>query len=193
MSGMNNAQKRRNDRYDLIDQIKSYRASDDHEQSCINRFLDLLQDPRCFYRDCFPGHITGSALLMNKAGDQILLNHHKFLDKWVCFGGHADGDEDIANVAIRETEEESGLNDFIMVGNGFAELDIHPVPHNPAKNEPAHEHFDVRYIMRMCSDQAPVLSDESVALRWVTFDEAKQLLPKNDRLHHLINKAADYA
>lgn len=188
MPGTTCAPKKQNDRRALIAQLRSYKGYDRAEAACIDRFLDLLDNPRCFYRDCFPGHITGSSVLLNRSGDKILLNHHKFLNKWVCFGGHADGEENIRNVALRETEEESGLTDFTVLTDGIADIDIHPVPANPVKGEPAHEHYDIRYIMRMNSDREPVLSDESLDLQWVTFNEALRLIPEKDGLRRLLAK-----
>ena len=100
-----------------------------------SKFLELLNEPRCFYRDCFPAHITGSALLLSADGDKVLMNHHKSLNMWMQFGGHADGDEDILAVAIRETMEESGIIAFKPITPNIVDLDIHEIPANVKKNE----------------------------------------------------------
>lgn len=56
----------------------------------------------------------GFALLLNADGTKVLINHHKFLNIWICFGGHADGETNVANVALREAVEESGIENIIM-------------------------------------------------------------------------------
>lgn len=156
----------------LINDLKNYKPSAE-EEDFIPRFLDLLKSDRCFYRDHFePGHITGSAVLLNPTGTQILMNHHKGLDKWLNFGGHADGDEDVLAVAIRETMEESGITAFKPLSANFIDIDIHDIPANKNKNEPKHSHFDIRYVMQMTDNQNPVISNESNALQWMNFDEA---------------------
>ena len=176
-------------RKNLINELMRYHASDSVEKSFIGPFLELLEQPRCFYRDCFPGHITGSSLLLSVDGQRVLMNHHKSLDKWLNFGGHADGDEDILAVAIRETMEESGITAFKPVSSDFIDIDIHPIPANPRKNEPAHSHYDVRYVMRMTEEQKPVISSESNLLQWMTKAEALEIANDNPTLTRLLEKA----
>src|SRR5207245_814459 len=60
------------------------------------------------------GHLTGSAWLASSDGARVLLTHHRKLDRWLQLGGHADGDVDLARIALREAEEESGLRDLIV-------------------------------------------------------------------------------
>jgi len=175
-----------NDRHNIITALETYDAGQE-EQEFIARFLALFKSERCFYRDHFdPGHITASAILFSDDGKNILMNHHKFLDKWLNFGGHCDGDEDVLNVAIRETMEESGLSAFKPVSASFCDIDIHDIPMNPKKGEPAHAHFDIRYVMRMTGAQNPVLSDESNDLKWMTINQA--LAVADDSLRRLIEK-----
>ncbi len=161
---------------DLRALIAAYVPPPGASQDAPQRFLDLIDaaGEECLFRHHFaPGHITGSALLISPDGQRCLLNHHKFLNKWLCFGGHADGDTDILAVAARETAEESGILRFTPFVEGVADMDIHPVPFNQKKNEPAHLHFDIRTIFQ-AQDEAFTQSDESAALEWVTYDEAKR-------------------
>lgn len=192
MSGTEYEPKKNINRKDLISEIMRYRPQDKAETAFIGMFLTLLGNPRCFYRDCFPGHITGSAIVIDPTGRFILLNRHKLLDKWLGFGGHADGDEDILRVALRETVEESGLTKLKLLQNGFVDLDIHKIPANAKRNEPEHYHYDIRYVFQLKEDQRPVVSDESVDLRWVSFAEAYDLVSEGDSLHRLIVKAETY-
>ncbi|MEK7802437.1 MAG: NUDIX domain-containing protein, partial [Pseudomonadota bacterium] len=115
----------------LIADLETYQGEAE-EHDFLAPMLHLLRtEPRCFYRDCcFPGHITGSGLLMNKQSDKILLNHHKIMNIWVGFGGHADGDENIARVAQREVIEESGIEQVQFALDGIWDIDIHPIPFN---------------------------------------------------------------
>lgn len=189
MTGINAVPKHSDMRQALIDEITAYQPDNGLERAYIPRFLKLLKQERhCFYRDCFPAHITGSALLLDETGEKILMNYHASLDRWLNFGGHADGDDDILHVAIRETMEESGLTAFTPVSADIFDIDIHEIPENPSKGEPAHDHFDIRYIMQMTGQQQPVLSAESVALQWMTFDEALQVIEENDSLRRVIAK-----
>lgn len=109
------------------------------------------------------GHLTGSAWLVSADGRRVLLTHHRKLNRWLQLGGHADGDVDLARVALREAEEESGLSGLVVVLEIF-DLDRHEIP--ARGHEPAHWHYDVRYVVRATADEDFVVSDESHALAW---------------------------
>ena len=158
----------------ILKEIESYQAGE-AEVAFIRPFIDLLSSERSFYRDYFtPGHITGSALLLNKSGTKVLMNHHKSLDKWLCFGGHADGEQNILNVTRREIVEESGIEIVEPIFNQIFDLDIHPIPANDRKGEPLHSHYDIRYVFK-AQDENFKISDESLNLKWCNFEEAEQL------------------
>lgn len=109
------------------------------------------------------GHLTGSAWLVSADGRRVLLTHHKKLDRWLQLGGHADGDTDLARVALREAEEESGLRDLVVEA-GIFDLDRHRIPARGA--EPEHWHYDVRFVVRATDSEDFVVGEESHALAW---------------------------
>ena len=103
------------------------------ERSARERMIALLDgEERCFERDAFAGefagHFTGSALVVNADGTRVLLHHHRKLDRWLQFGGHCDGDEDVLGVARREALEESGIEGLIVASERPFDLDIHEIP-----------------------------------------------------------------
>jgi len=162
-------------RQSLIEQLSEYASRNGSaEADVIARFIEFVRtEPDCFKRSFPKGHITGSAWVVNGDGSEILLTHHRKLDRWLQLGGHADGESDVLAVAIKEAEEESGLSGFTHIGPGIFDIDIHPIP--ARKNEPEHLHYDVRYVLRAngCTDYT--VSDESHDLRWVRPDEVKTL------------------
>ncbi|MEO5559761.1 MAG: NUDIX hydrolase [Dokdonella sp.] len=114
-------------------------------------------------RQRLPGHLTGSAWLVSADGQRALLTHHRKLDRWLQPGGHADGDADLARVALREAEEESGLRDLV-VESAIFDIDRHRIP--ARGDEPDHWHYDVRYVVRATASEQFEVSDESHALAW---------------------------
>lgn len=116
-----------------------------------------------FLRSHRQGHFTGSAWLVSADGERVLLMHHRKLDRWLQPGGHADGDSDLAQVALREAQEETGVAGLRVEGGVF-DLDRHRIP--ARGNEPEHWHYDVRYVVRAGADERFVINPESRALAW---------------------------
>lgn len=118
--------------------------------------------PDCCERTLLVGHCTGSAWLVSPDGRRALLMHHRKLDRWLQLGGHADGEGDLAAVALREAEEESGLSGLSIEGGVF-DLDRHLIP--ARGDEPAHWHYDMRFVVR-ASREDFMANEESHALAW---------------------------
>ena len=156
-------------RWRLVERLSHYGARYPAEAAVVARFIEFVDaHPRCFERDCWAGHVTGSAWLVNASRDSVLLTHHKKLDRWLQLGGHSDGDTDSLQVAIREAQEESGLSVEVLDPDIF-DVDIHEIPAH--KNDPAHYHFDVRFALLAAIPDAFEVSEESHALAWVQMSD----------------------
>lgn len=156
------------------------------EQPHRERMLALLDStPACFERTAFPAHFTGSAFVVSADGARTLLHHHRKLDRWLQFGGHCDGDENVLRVAQREALEESGIRGLIVASARPFDLDIHEIPARP--QEPAHFHYDVRYVLLAPEDATFTTSAESHELRWFTAEET-QALSLDEGLRRLVTK-----
>lgn len=162
--------------HSLLTLLQSHKPADAKEAADLRAMTAFLrQGHECFVRTNLWAHFTGSALLVNAAGDRVLLNHHRALDCWLQFGGHADGDSDLFTVAQRELREESGIAAFEPLLPGIFDVDIHPIPYNAKKDESAHLHYDVRYLFRVTGADDFTISEESVAMRWCAYEEAREL------------------
>ena len=151
----------------------------------------LLSGQRAFQRDFFDdGHFTGSAWLVSTDGERVLLTLHRKLGRWLQLGGHADGDGDLARVALREATEESGLAGLAVEGMIF-DVDRHPIPAHGT--EPAHYHYDVRYVVRATSDERYTVSDESIDLRWWPVEEVIRDDSVDASLKRMANRWLDRA
>lgn len=153
----------------LLGLLRRYRPIDAADAACRARFAAFVESqPRCFERALAPGHVTGSAWIMDRDGSRVLLTHHRKLNIWVQPGGHADGDPDVAAVAAREAVEETGLPGLAIRGEGIFDLDIHPIP--ARGDTPAHEHFDARFAFQATTTVDFQVSAESHALAWAPLD-----------------------
>lgn len=127
-------------------------------------FIDLTRSPGAFTRSRLDAHFTASAWLVSADGERALLMHHAKLGRWLQPGGHADGDADLARVALREAEEETGLTGLTVLPDIF-DIDRHRIPSRG--DEPEHWHHDVRFVVRADGDERYVANAESLALAWV--------------------------
>lgn len=150
--------------FDLARELAEYRARHPGETASGPLFADFLGSAgTVFERSHPPGHFTGSAWLVSADGQRVLLTHHRKLGRWLQLGGHADGDADLARVALREAEEESGLADLVLEP-GIFDLDRHPIP--ARGSEPEHWHYDVRFVVRATGSEDFAVSEESLELAW---------------------------
>ncbi len=97
----------------LKEQIENYLPFDEQEEKdkeqflqFINTFDDLLTRKNIF------GHITSSAFVVNKERTKMLIVYHIINNGWIYPGGHADGEENLLSVALREVEEETKINNM---------------------------------------------------------------------------------
>ena len=166
----------------------------------LARIRHLVESaPDCFQRTCRPGHITGSAWVLSHDRTKCLLLHHRKLDRWLQPGGHADGQTEIQQVALREAEEESGLTQLALLGDCQdlvpLDIDVHKIParFDAASNmtEDAHEHHDIRFLVAAGANQELVLSEESHDLRWFTNQEVLQVTQEESVLR-MMRKAGPH-
>ncbi len=158
----------------LLDLIDVYRDRYPEESACVARIRALLEEhPDCFERTCRPGHVTASSWIVSHDLERVLFTHHRKLGRWLQLGGHADGESCALDVAVREAQEESGMQRFRVVGSSDPaipfDIDVHGIA--ARKGESAHEHHDIRYLLVAEPDQPLVKSDESIDLRWFTDPE----------------------
>lgn len=148
----------------LSQAFEDYRRRWPSEAAVVDAFRDLLgdaEDP--FARSRLAGHFTGSAWLVDREGVRVLLTHHRKLERWLQLGGHADGDHDLAQVALREAEEESGMAGLAVEPELF-DLDRHWIPGRG--DVPGHWHYDARHVVHAGASEDYVVSDESHDLAW---------------------------
>jgi len=174
------------DRLSLIHFFEYYKPIDPEEEFFVPQFLDLLTQAPCFERTHLPGHITGSAWIVNPERTQSLLVHHAKLNKWVQPGGHADGDENILRVAMREAEEETGLKNLTLVTRVPFDVDIHVIPQRP--DFPEHFHYDIRFLFEASLEEPILVSEESHDVKWIllhtleNFNRERSVLRMRDKL-----------
>ncbi|HKP60355.1 MAG TPA: NUDIX domain-containing protein [Polyangiales bacterium] len=178
-------------RNDLRERLERLQPQDRLEQTHKTRMLDLVcdaEDPfeRAHYA---PGHITASAFVLDRARAEVLLILHGKLGRWLQPGGHVDPeDSSVLAAARREVLEETGL---VVDAEGceLLDVDVHKIP--ARKEQPAHEHFDVRFMFERGAGEARAGSDAQ-NVRWVPISQllcaSEQSLPSDESVLRALRK-----
>jgi 8-oxo-dGTP pyrophosphatase MutT (NUDIX family) len=141
----------------------------DHEANRARILAFLDGHPDALHRSCAEGHLTGSAAVVDPASRRMLLLLHAKVQRWLQPGGHADGDGNLASVALREAAEETGIAGLRVLTPAI-DLDVH-VFHNASGSEPDHLHLDVRHLVVAPPGATPRGNHESTGIVWVSEDQ----------------------
>lgn len=142
----------------LYDTIAAYDPADAQEAAVQQAILrQIRQCGDAVLRRENLAHITASAFVVNPAADRILLLHHNLMNRWAWPGGHADGCAALLQVALRETQEETGVQ-AVALQTTPASLDIFAVAPHEKSGQPVsrHLHLSVAYLL---------VADDRAALR----------------------------
>lgn len=160
----------------LIGQIENYEPYNEQEQRDKELILQsLYREPDIFTRENTLAHMTASAWVVNKQKDKVLMVYHNIYHSWSWLGGHADGETDLLKVAIREVQEESGVQNVIPLSENIFSLESLTVDGHMKKGKyvSSHLHLNVTYLLE--TDEQEVLAvkpDENSGVAWFTLEEA---------------------
>ena len=151
-----------------VELLTRWQTTDPAQDTLRHAVLSFLSArPDACLRQCVPGHITASALVLDDSGERTLLTLHPRVGRWLQLGGHCEeGDSDIRAAALREATEESGISG-LTVDPTVAALHVHPVTCSlglPTR------HLDVQFVVRAPAGAEIACSDESLDLRWWPLD-----------------------
>ena len=154
----------------LREQIEAYQPFNEQEafdKKAILAFID--RNPDYLLRSNLMAHFTVSTIVVNPAMDKVLFAHHNIYKSWGWLGGHNDGDEDILNVAMKETEEESGLTKIKPYSKEIFMLDTIYVPNHikHGKHVSDHLHLNATFLVIADESEKPIVNvEENSGVKW---------------------------
>ena len=159
--------------YEDIARYEPFNEQEMRDKAVILRFLEENDD--AFLRENLIAHMTASAWVVNPRRDKVLMVYHRIYDSWSWTGGHADGEEDLLAVALREVTEETGVTHVRPVSKDIFSLETLTVDGHEKRGEyvPSHLHLNLTYLLE--ADDTEVLrvcEDENKGVAWFGLDEA---------------------
>lgn len=161
---------------EIYEQIKAYRPWNEQERQDQVLILDFLRkNPDAFYRTNLLAHMTASAWVVNPQRSKVLMVYHRLYDSWSWAGGHADGEEDLLAVALREVREETGVQRLRPVTEEIYSLEVLTVDGHEKHGRyvPSHLHLNVTYLLEAEEDQPlRVCEAENSGVAWFSLADA---------------------
>ena len=163
----------------LYELIKNYNPVNEQEMRDKERMLQFMQqNPNYLTRDNQIAHFTASIWTVNKERTKTLMVYHNIYDSWSWIGGHADGDENLCAVAMRELQEETGVKFAKLVSEEILSLETLTVNGHVKRGSyvPSHLHFNVTFLAEADENETLVVNEhENQAVKWWTFEDALQV------------------
>lgn len=160
----------------LIETYSPANAQEEQDKKVILNYIKQFEN-NVLLRDNEIAHITSSGFIMNKSLDKALLVHHNIRNVWSWTGGHADGDEDLLHVSLKEAKEETGIIDIHPLTDGIASVDILPV-FGHIKNSKyvnAHLHLSIAYVLIADGkNEVHICIEENSGVEWFPIDKFTQ-------------------
>jgi 8-oxo-dGTP pyrophosphatase MutT (NUDIX family) len=160
----------------IYQDIESYRPCNEQERQDRIAILNFIaNNPDAFYRSNSLAHMTASAWVVNSTRIKVLMVYHKIYNSWSWTGGHADGDENLLAVALREAREETGVEHIRPVSDEIYSLEVLTVDGHEKHGEyvTSHLHMNVTYLLEADDrDTLQVCQDENTGVKWFDLADA---------------------
>ena len=182
-----------------IQDIKKYIPVNEQESKDKEIIIDFInKNEDVLTRENEVAHLTSSGFIVNKNRDKVLMIHHNIYNSWGWTGGHADGDSDLLEVAIKEAKEETGITNVRPIIDDICCIDILTVKGHIKKGKyvAPHLHLSVAYVLEADeTEEVKVKEDENSGVKWVDIDRVLELTDEEhmkDVYSKLINKTKLY-
>ena len=170
----------------ILEVLQTYQPKDQQEEKDLAVMIDALytQNPSFFMREN-PFHFTASAIVVNQDKSKVLFAFHRIYQSWAWLGGHADGNQNLLEVAKKEVKEESGVQHLSLYINEPSSIEILDVPEHVkhGKKVASHKHMNVTYLFIASEEESlRVNEEENRAVAWLPIESLEQFVSEKEML-----------
>ncbi len=158
---------------EMIERFESKSEQEKRDQSLMLEQMGLIGE-LILTRESETAHMTSSGVVLNPTMDKMLMIHHKIYDTWAWTGGHADGEDAPLETAIREAQEETGVEKIQPLSTEAASIEVLPVfgHQKNGRYVPTHLHFNVSFVLIAQETQSLILNEkETNGVQWVPVEK----------------------
>lgn len=182
----------------IKEKITNYKPFNEQEQrdkevllKYISTFDNLLT------RENEIAHFTASNWIVNKERTKVLMAYHNIYKSWSWTGGHADGEENLQKVAIKEAKEETGLTKLKLLSDEIYGIEILPVNAHikNGKYIVTHMHLDCCYLLEADeNEKTRIKQDENSDVKWINIEDATKITNEEmmKPIYDKLNKKLQY-
>ncbi|WP_434798598.1 NUDIX hydrolase [Terrisporobacter vanillatitrophus] len=174
-----------------IENYLPYNCEEEKDKEIMIKYINTFDD--VLTRNNEIGHFTSSCWIVNKDKTKVLMIYHNIYDSWSWTGGHADGDEDLLYVSLKEAKEETGLKNVTPLSEEIFSLEVLGVDGHMKKGKyvASHMHLNITYLL--CADENEVThikADENSGVKWFDLDKAVEASdePYMKKIYGKLNK-----
>ena len=173
-----------------IENYLPYNIEEQKDKELILKYMDIFDD--VLTRKNEIGHFTSSCWIVNKEKTKVLMVYHNIYDSWSWVGGHADGDDDLLHVSLKEASEETGLKNVIPLSKDIFSLEVLGVDGHMKKEGyiSTHIHLNITYLL--CANENDIThikEDENSDVKWFELEEAIKASsePHMKKIYNILN------
>ncbi len=172
-----------------IENYKPYNEQEEHDKQLMLSYIDSFDD--VLTRENKNCHFTSSAWAVNKDRTKVLMIYHKIYNSWAWTGGHADGESDLLQTAIRELKEETSVQNVKVVDDDIFSLEVVCVNGHEKRGEyvSSHLHLNLTYLLEVDeNEELKLKEDENSGVKWIPVEEIKDEVNEAWVLARIYNK-----
>lgn len=171
-----------------IESYKPYNEQEENDKQLMLKYIDTFED--VLTRENKMCHFTASNWIVNKERTKVLMIYHNIYKSWAWTGGHADGQSNLLKVALKEAQEETGLENLKLLSEEIYGLQILTVDSHIKKGKfvPSHLHLDCCFLLEADENEPlKIKEDENSGVKWIDIDKAIEIT-KEEKMKPIYKK-----